>query len=196
MHPNNTKEYTVIQNLNGKSIAILATHGFEQSELAYPLNALRAHGASVDVVSPEAGTIRGWDENDWGEEFQVDQALDGADPAHYDALVLPGGVINPDLLRTNADAIGFITAMADAGKPVAAICHGPWLLAEAGLTRGRKVTSYPSIKTDIANADGDWRDESVVRDGNIVTSRSPRDLENFVEALGCMLVEPEETAAA
>lgn len=186
----------MIQNLTGKKIAILATDGFEQSELAYPLNALREHGASVAVISPETGTIRGWDENDWGAEFQVDMSLDDADPADFDALVLPGGVINPDLLRTNEDAIAFITAMADVGKPVAAICHGPWLLAEAGLTKGRKITSYPSIKTDIANAGGDWRDESVVRDGNIVTSRSPRDLENFVEALACMLLEPAETVAA
>ncbi len=186
----------MIQNLNGKKIAILATDGFEQSELAYPLSALREHGASVAVISPKTGTIRGWDENNWGEEFKVDMSLDDADPGDFDALVLPGGVINPDQLRTNQDAIGFITSIASAGKPVAAICHGPWLLAEAGLTKGRKMTSYPSIKTDIANAGGDWRDESVVRDGNIMTSRSPRDLENFVEALACMLVEPQEAAAA
>ena len=186
----------MIQDLTGKTVAILATDGFEQSELAYPLSTLAEHGATVKVVAPEAGSIRGWDKDDWGERFQVDLTLDDADPADFDLLVLPGGVINPDLLRTNQDAIRLITAMAEAGKPVAALCHGPWLLAEAGLTKGRKMTSYPSIKTDISNAGADWRDESVVRDGNVITSRSPRDLENFVEAVAEAVTETKQTAAA
>ena len=186
----------MIPDLTGKQIAILATDGFEQSELAEPLKNLTAHGATVRIVAPEAGKIKGWTSGDWGDSFEVDLTLDDADPGAFDALVLPGGVINPDKLRTVPEAIRFMTDMAEAGKPVAAICHGPWLLAEAGLTKGLKITSYGSIKTDIANAGGDWRDESVVRDGNIITSRNPEDLDNFVEAIAEALTETEETAAA
>lgn len=185
----------MIQDLTGKRIAILATDGFEQSELVQPLESLSNHGATVTVIAPEAGRIRGWDKTDWGKAVDVDITLDAARVGDFDALVLPGGVINPDQLRTKPDAIRFISDMADTGKPVAAICHAPWLLAEAGLTKGRRVTSYGSIKTDIANAGGEWRDESVVRDGNIITSRSPRDLDNFIEAIAEALSEPVRSAA-
>ena len=133
-------------------IAILATNGFEQSELEVPLNKLRKKGATVDVISLEAGEIKGWDQKDWGTAVPVDRALADADPADYDALVLPGGQINPDVLRVEKAAIDFIKAFDGAGKPIAAICHAPWLLIEAGLMKGRRATSYSSIRTDMINA--------------------------------------------
>ena len=170
-------------------IAILATHGFEQSELEVPLKKLRAKGATVDVVSLEDGEIKGWDEKDWGAAVAVDRVLADARPADYDALVLPGGQINPDLLRVEKDAIGFIQGFASADKPIAAICHAPWLLIEAGLLKGRRATSYHSIKTDVINAGAEWTDQSVVRDGMIVTSRNPGDLGAFVEAIVAMVEE-------
>lgn len=177
-------------------IAILATNGFEQSELEVPLNKLREKGATVDVVSLESGEIKGWDEKDWGAAVPVDLALADADPANYDALVLPGGQINPDVLRVEMDAIDFIRAFDGAGKPIAAICHAPWLLIEAGLLKGRRATSYPSIRTDVINAGADWTDESVVRDGMIVTSRNPGDLDAFVEAIVEMVEQGGEKRQA
>lgn len=164
-------------------IAILATSGFEQSELEVPLNKLRAKGATVEVVSLEAGEIKGWDEKDWGASVPVDRTLVDARPADYDALVLPGGQINPDLLRVEKGAIDFIKGFATADKPIAAICHAPWLLIEAGLLKGRRATSYPSIRTDVINAGAQWEDSRVVRDGNLATSRNPGDLEAFVSAI-------------
>jgi len=170
-------------------IAILATHGFEQSELEVPLQKLREKGATVDVVSLEAGEIKGWDERDWGAPVTVDRVLADTRPADYDALVLPGGQINPDLLRVETDAIDFIKGFDRAGKPIAAICHAPWLLAEAGLLKGRRATSYHSIRTDVVNAGATWSDESVVRDGLLATSRNPGDLDAFVAAIVEMVEE-------
>jgi protease I len=170
---------SISSDLSGKRIAILATNGFEQSELVEPLKQLRAAGASVDVVSPEEGEIKGWDKKDWGRSVAVDRRLSEARPADYDTLVLPGGQINPDLLRVNGQALAFIKAFNEAKKPIAAICHAPWLLIEAGLANGLKATSYKSIKTDMKNAGAKWVDEAVVVDQGIVTSRNPGDLDAF-----------------
>jgi protease I len=167
------------QDLSGKKIAILATDGFEQSELIQPQRALEEAGATVHVVSPKSGSIRGWKEKDWGDEVQVDLELSEARPEDYDGLVLPGGQINPDKLRMEPDAVGFVRAFFEAGKPVGAICHGPWLLAEADVARGRILTSYASIRTDLKNAGADWVDREVVVDQGLVTSRNPGDLDAF-----------------
>jgi protease I len=165
--------------LDGKRILILATHGFEQSELEVPRDRLKAAGAKVDVVSPESGEIKGWDEKDWGRPVKVDKSLREARADDYDAIVLPGGQINPDLLRINLDALNLIKAFYDAGKTVAAVCHAPWLLIETGLAKGRKMTSYKSIKTDVVNAGARWEDSSVVTDNGVITSRNPGDLVDF-----------------
>jgi protease I len=166
-------------NLSGKKIAIVATNGFEQSELEVPRDRLKQAGASVHVVSPEKGEIRGWEKKDWGRPVSIDRALDDVKVDDYDALVLPGGQINPDLLRVNANAIELIRAFFDQKKIVAAICHAPWLLIEAGVIKGRKVTSYHSIKTDVINAGGKWENSAVVNDQGLITSRNPDDLEAF-----------------
>lgn len=166
--------------LDGKRILILATNGFEQSELEVPRDKLKEAGAKVDVVSPEKGEIKGWDRKDWGRAVKVDKALAAAKVDDYDAIVLPGGQINPDLLRVNEQALKMIRAFLDSGKVVAAICHAPWLLVELDAVRGRNVTSYHSIKTDVKNAGGKWVDKEVVADGGIVTSRNPNDLDAFV----------------
>ncbi|KAF1055309.1 MAG: putative cysteine protease YraA [Stenotrophomonas maltophilia] len=172
------------QRLSGKKIAILATHGFEQSELTGPKRFLEEQGAQVTVVSPaEEDSIKGWKDKNWGEAVKVDQPLDGADASSFDALVLPGGVINPDALRINEQAIAFIQRVAEAGKPVAAICHGPWLLINSGLAKGRQVTSWPSLQQDLANAGAQWRDAEVVVDGPLITSRKPDDIPAFSEAV-------------
>ncbi len=165
--------------LSGKKIAILATHGFEQSELEVPRDKLKAAGATVHVVSPEAGQIRGWQMKDWGRPVQVDRSLDEVSSDDYDALVLPGGQINPDLLRVNDKALALIRAFYAQKKVIAAVCHAPWLLIETGLIKGRKCTSYKSIKTDMINAGGKWEDSTVVTDEGIITSRNPGDLEAF-----------------
>jgi protease I len=176
-------------DLNGKRVAILATDGFEQSELQEPKRLLESWGAKVSVIAPgDASQIRGWMDKDWGDSVPVDQPLDGADAASYDALVLPGGVINPDKLRTQAPALDFIKAFATAGKPVAAICHGPWLLVESGLAKGRKVTSWPSLKSDLGNAGAQWTDAEVVVDNGVITSRKPDDIPAFSEAVAKALV--------
>lgn len=168
-----------MSRLDGKRIAILATNGFEQSELEVPRDRLREAGADVVVVSPESGSIRGWQQADWGDKVEVNMALGGTRADDFDALVLPGGQINPDILRTKKEAVSLVRAFHDAGKPIAAICHGPWLLIEADVVRGRAATSYHSIRTDMANAGAAWRDEEVVVDQGIVTSRSPDDLDAF-----------------
>jgi protease I len=165
--------------LDGKIVAILATHGFEQSELLEPRDALQAAGAEVHLVSPEAGSIRGWAKDDWGDTVGVDRTLDEARVDDYDALVLPGGQINPDLLRIRPEAVELVKAFYEAGKPIAAICHGPWLLVEADLLRGLQATSYPSIRTDLINAGATWVDAEVVVDRGVVTSRRPDDLPAF-----------------
>lgn len=166
-------------DISGKRIAILATNGFEQSELEVPLKKLREAGATVEVVSPEAGEIKGWEKKDWGRAVPVDRTLDEAKPSDYDALVLPGGQMNPDLLRAEPKAIAFVKAFWDDRKVIGAICHAPWLLIEAGIVKSRRVTSYKSIKTDVINAGGKWEDSEVVTDQGLVTSRHPGDLDAF-----------------
>ena len=172
-----------MSRLDGKSVAILATHGFEQSELEQPREALAQAGARVHVISPEAEDITGWKGSDWGAAVPVDRPLGLADPGDYDAVVLPGGQINPDILRTKPEAVNFVRATWRDGKPVGAICHGPWLVIEAGLAEGRAMTSYPSIRTDVENAGGRWEDTQVVADAGLVTSRNPHDLPAFSERL-------------
>jgi protease I len=167
------------QDLAGKKVAILATNGFEQSELLEPCKALEEAGAMPEVVSLEQGEIRGWNEDDWGESVEVDKVLQNAHPEDYDALVLPGGVMNPDKLRVVPEAIQFVKAFFDEGKPVAAICHGPQLLIEAKVVKGRRLTSYPALKTDLTNAGANWVDEEVVVDHGLVTSRKPDDIPAF-----------------
>jgi protease I len=166
-------------SLNSKRVAILATDGFEESELRSPREALLKAGAFVDIISLESGAIKGWKDGNWSDTEQVDRAVADAKADDYDALLLPGGVMNPDKLRMDPDAVAFVRAFFDQHKPVAAICHGPWILAEAGVLRGRKLTSYPSIRTDLTNAGAEWVDEEVVVDNGIITSRSPKDLPAF-----------------
>lgn len=166
-------------DISGKRIAILATGGFEQSELEVPQKRLREAGATVDVVSPHPGEIKGWDMKDWGRPVKVDKTLGEVKAEDYDAIVLPGGQLNPDYLRINGQAIAFIKDFYSAGKVVAAVCHAPWLLIEAGIVKGHLVTSYKSIKTDVINAGGKWVDQQVVTDQGLITSRQPSDLEAF-----------------
>ncbi|WP_135465864.1 type 1 glutamine amidotransferase domain-containing protein [Crenalkalicoccus roseus] len=165
--------------LQGRTVAVLATDGVEQVELTEPVQALRAAGAEVHVVAPKPGTIQGWNHFDKADALPVDRTLDEADPARYQALVLPGGVINPDQLRLEPKAIAFVRHFVQSGKPIAAICHGPWTLIDAGGARGRRMTSWPSLKTDLANAGAHWVDEEVVTDQGLVTSRRPDDLPAF-----------------
>jgi protease I len=167
------------QQLQGKTVAILATDGVERVELTEPRKALDAAGARTVVVSPKTGSIKGWEHDHWGESIPVDQSLDGARADQFDALLLPGGVINPDQLRQNERAVQFVRAFFDAGKPVAAICHGPWMLVEADVVRGRTITSWPSLRTDIRNAGAEWVDREVVTDKGLVTSRKPDDIPAF-----------------
>lgn len=165
--------------LEGKRVLILATHGFEQSELEVPRDRLSAAGARVEVASPERGEIKGWDHKDWGQPVRVDTPLDQVHADDYDALVLPGGQINPDLLRVNPQALELIRSFYESGKTVAAVCHAPWLLIETGIAEGHKMTSYHSIKRDVINAGAEWHDAPVVTDNGVVTSRNPGDLEAF-----------------
>jgi protease I len=165
--------------LQGKRVAVLATEAFEQVELIEPRKALEKEGAKTDVVSPQKDRIRGWNLTDWGESVKVDVPLDAANPEDYDALLLPGGVQNPDKLRMIEKAVQFVKSFLDAGKPVASICHGPWTIIEAGHARGRTMTSWPSLKTDIINAGGKWVDQEVVTDNGLVTSRKPDDIPAF-----------------
>jgi protease I len=166
-------------NLSGKNVAILVADGFEQSEFEQPMEALKEQGATVDIISLKKGTIKAWKDGDWGDEFESTVAISDADSTHYDALVLPGGVINPDKLRADKNAVAFVKDFMEDEKPVAAICHGPWTLIETGMLKGRKMTSYHSIKTDLVNAGAEWLDEAVVVDDGLVTSRSPKDLPVF-----------------
>jgi protease I len=167
------------ETLKGLTVAILVTDGFEQVELTEPRKALDQAGAVTRVVSPKAGRVRGWKFTDWGDEVGVDAPLDQAKPEDFDALLLPGGVMSPDSLRMAPKAVAFAKAFFDAGKPVAAICHGPWTVIEAGAARGRQMTSWPSLKTDLKNAGANWVDEEVVVDQKLVTSRKPDDLPAF-----------------
>jgi protease I len=166
-------------SLTDKKVAILTEEGFEQVELTSPKEALIAAGAIVHVISPKNGPIRAWDKDKWGIDIDVDKQLDRVSPDDYDALVLPGGVLNPDKLRQNKAAVAFVSAFLDEGKPVAAICHGPQMLIETGMIGGRTLTSYPSLQTDLKNAGAHWVDEEVVVDNGLVTSRKPDDLPAF-----------------
>ncbi len=169
--------------LTGKSIAIVATNGFEQSELEVPLKTLREAGAEVHVVSLKQGEIKGWDKDDWGRSVPVDKTIDAVSADGYDAIVLPGGQINPDLLRVEPKVLDLIKAFWTQKKVVAAVCHAPWLLIETGIVRDRRVTSYGSIKTDVINAGGKWEDSAVVSDQGLVTSRKPDDLPAFCDKI-------------
>ncbi|MGN6107273.1 MAG: type 1 glutamine amidotransferase domain-containing protein [Kofleriaceae bacterium] len=166
-------------HLKGVRVAILATDGFEQSELVRPRKALDEEGAETRVVSPKEGHIRGWSSGNWAGQVHVDLPLESARPEDFHALLLPGGVLNPDRLRMNPAAVAFVRAFFDAGKPVAAICHGPWTVIEAGVAKGRRIAAWPSLKTDLRNAGAEWVDEEVVVDRNLVSSRKPDDIPAF-----------------
>jgi protease I len=167
------------KQLQGMKVAILATDGVEQVELLKPREALQNAGAETKVVSPKPGKIKGWDHTKWGEEISVDLELNNANPQDFDALLLPGGVQNPDKLRMEPKAVQFVKSFFQAGKPVAAICHAPWTILEAGEAKGLKITSWPSLKTDLKNAGAEWVDEEMVRDKNVVSSRKPDDIPAF-----------------
>jgi protease I len=173
------------KQLEGKRVAILATDGFEQVELTEPKKNLEKAGAKVTVLSVEKTPkeIKGWDRKDWGEKVKVDRLVTEAKPEEFDALVLPGGQINPDKLRMDKDAVSFVRRFAESGKTVAAICHGPWMLIEAGVVKGKTMTSWPSIHTDLKNAGANWIDREVVMDGNLITSRKPEDIPAFSEKI-------------
>ena len=184
------------ENLNELKVAILVTDGFEQVELTEPRKALDQAGARTQIVSPKDGQVRGWKFTDWGENLPVDVKLDGAKAEDFDALLLPGGVMNPDELRTLPKAVAFAKAFLDAGKPVASICHGPWTIIETGAARGRRLTSWPSLKTDLRNAGADWVDQEVVVDRNLVTSRKPDDIPAFNPTMIALFREARSAAPA
>jgi protease I len=168
-----------MENLKGLKVAILIENGFEQVEMTEPRKALLDAGAEVTIVSPQRADVRGWKHTEWGDEFPVDQQLDSAKPEEFDALLLPGGVMNPDKLRMEPKAVAFAKAFFGSDKPVAAICHAPWTVIEAGAAKGKRIASWPSLKTDLQNAGAKWVDEEVVVDGKLVTSRKPDDIPAF-----------------
>jgi len=182
------------KKLNGKKVAILVAEGFEQVEMTGPRQALEGAGAVTEIVSPAEGEVQGWNHFDKGDKFKVDVPLAEADPSDFDALLLPGGVANPDQLRMKPEAVEFVKAFFDAGKPVAAICHAPWTLIEAGVVRGRTMTSWPSVKTDLINAGAQWVDREVVTDNGLVTSRKPDDIPAFNEKMIEEFAEGEHRA--
>lgn len=169
--------------LQGIKVAVLVEKGFEEIELVKPVEALEQAGAEIKIISPQKDKVRSWDRKDWGKEYDVDVDLAEAQPNDFNALLLPGGVMNPDYLRMNENAVQFVKSFFDDEKPVAAICHGPWTLIEAGALKGRTVTSYPSLKTDLINAGAEWKDEEVVVDNGLVTSRNPDDLPAFSQKM-------------
>jgi protease I len=181
------------KDLTGKKVAILVDEGFEQVELIKPRKALDRVGASTQVVSPQENEVRGWNLKRWGKSVAVDVPLESANPADFDALLLPGGVMNPDKLRTNPKAVEFVKHFIDSGKPVAAICHGPWTLIEAGGVQGRTLTSWPSLRTDLVNAGGNWVDEEVFTDRGLVTSRKPDDIAAFNKKMIAEFAEGKRT---
>ena len=182
--------------LDGRKIAMIATDGFEQSELLEPKANLEKAGARVMVLSLKMGEIKGWDHTDWGTNVRVDGLVKEARPDAFDALVLPGGVMNPDKLRVDKDVVSFVKQFVESGKPVAAICHGPWTLIEAGVVKGRTMTSWPSVATDLKNAGAKWVDMEVAVDGNIITSRKPEDIAAFSKAIVDMVSGSMEHARA
>lgn len=184
------------QDLKGKKVAILVADGFEEVELTKPRQALDDAGAKTVVVSPAKGKVKGWDHTKWGKELAVDMPLAEARADDFDALLLPGGVMNPDHLRMEPTAVRFVRSFVEAGKPVAAICHGPWMLAEANVVAGRQMTSYPSIRTDLKNAGARWVDKEVVADGNLVTSRKPDDIPAFNREMIALFVHGRVEAPA
>ena len=183
-------------NLNGKKVAILATDGFEQSELNDPRKALEDAGATTEVVSLKEGEIKGWKHKDWGDTVRVNRTIQRANPQDYDALLLPGGVINPDHLRMEPTAVEWVRKFVETGKTVAAICHGPWTLVEAGVVKGKAMTSWPSLKTDLKNAGAKWVDQEVCIDGQFITSRKPDDIPAFSRAIIDALSKSTSKAAA
>ncbi len=170
-------------DVKGLKVAILVTDGFEQVELEKPRQALDDAGAETKIVSPKPQKVRGWNHKEWGDEFQVDVPLEKAKAAGFDALLLPGGVMNPDSLRMLPAAVEFVKSFFDAGKAVAAICHGPWTIIEAGVAKGRKIASWPSLKTDLRNAGAEWMDQEAVTDKNLVSARNPDDIPAFNRAM-------------
>ena len=184
------------EDITGLRVAILVTDGFEQVELTEPREALDKAGAETRIVSPKDGPVRGWNFTEWGRTVPVEVKLAEARPQDFDALLLPGGVMNPDKLRMEPKAVAFTKAYFEAGKPVAAICHGPWTILEAGCARGRRMTSWPSLKTDLKNAGADWVDQEVVRDGNMVTSRKPDDIQAFNREMLKLFAEAKRPAHA
>jgi protease I len=178
----------MVKRLEHARIAVLATDGFEESELKEPVKALKDEGAEITIVSPKAGSIKGWKLKDWGGSVDVDATLDQALSGDFEALLLPGGVINPDRLRLEPKAALFVRGFAEEMKPIAAICHGPWMLIEADLVRGKRIAAWPSLRTDLINAGAQWVDEPVVEDGNLITSRKPDDIPAFVERF-CAVLE-------
>ena len=182
------------KNLEGKRVAILATNGFEQSELLGPKEDLEDAGAKITVLSLQEGEIKGWNHTEWGKSVKVDGLVKDAKPDQFDALVLPGGQMNPDVLRMDSSAVTFVRTFVESGKPVAAICHAPWLLIEADVVRGKTVTSWPSVRTDLKNAGAHWVDEPVIVDGNLITSRKPDDIPAFSQAI-VEALEPQAVTA-
>lgn len=166
-------------SLDNKRVAILVENGFEEIEFTKPLEVLKSKGADCKVISPQKEKVKAWDKKNWGNEYEVDINLNNANPAEFDCLLLPGGVMNPDYLRTNEKAVEFVKHFFAEGKPIAAICHGPWTLIETGALKGRTLTSWPSLKSDLKNAGAEWVDKEVVVDSGLVTSRKPDDLEAF-----------------
>ena len=186
----------MVGSLSAVKVAILVTDGFEQSELTEPKKALEQAGAQAVIISPAGKQVRGWKHTEWGDSFPVDVRLEEAQAGDYSALLLPGGVMNPDYLRWNARAVAFVKAFVDANKPIAAICHGPWTLIEAGAVRNRKITSWPSLRTDLTNAGADWVDQEVVLDGSLVTSRKPDDIPAFNKKMIELFARREEPRRA
>ncbi len=177
------KHDSLMDILKNKKVAILVEDGFEEVEFTKPLDALEKAGAEVDIISPKSGKVKAWNSTDWGAEYDITKQLKEASYDDYNALMLPGGVFNPDKLRMNDNAVSFVKSFFEAGKPIAAICHGPWTLIETNALQGRKVTSYPSIKTDLKNAGAHWVNEEVVVDKGLVTSRNPDDLQAFCQKM-------------